>query len=974
MSLADWIQGAFPSSGLGLLADFANPPISARPKLRWWWPHGVVDVDEIKAEIDEMLEGGFGGAEINDVHPSIHVSMDPAGHGWATGPWLDAIRAASDHAKSRGFQIDVALGPSYPASVPTLSPDDPGAEKEVVTGRAYVVSGATYSGPVPAPYTAAGPGVNNETLIALQAWRVHNGSLTTAVPVVLDLGTKVDLLKQVSGGNITFTPPVDGSNSTWVVISYRMRGTGQLAEAGPHNTHDGAVIDHLSLAGIQASTDYWDQNILSPELKSLFHEIGGSFFEDSIELEYSTLWTPRLRCEFKRRMGYDLYTVLPAIVQEKQKNAFSFSDAEVTRGVINDFWDTMGQLYVDYHAKHMREWSAAQGMKFRAQTYGLPTEAMASSAAVDIPEGESLGFKNMGDYRSLAGAANMKGLSLISNEACAFAASAYTVTLKLLLQTLNPIFTSGNNHQVFHGFSYKAAETAQWPGFAAFTPYSGNIGYSESWGPRIPLWRHMSDTMGYVGRVQAVLQRGQPKHDVAFFEQKGYVGAGYNSPWFADSGTMLGWSLNIIGPSLLDLPSATVRDKLLAPDGPGYQLLAFEGDAFTSSREPMAKLSSAKKILEFAKAGLPILIAGDWSVVNSYGYGESPKTPEITSIFAEILSHPNVATVATRDDFGPGVAKIGVVPRVQYNSSQLISYQRVDGDLDHFLLVAASPATYAVSTKTKVTAVEADVLLPRRSKDGVPFLMDLWTGDVTPVGQYEEISDTQIKVHVSLRAYQGMMITVAPVAKAPVHAVRSTAQSVQRKDAGLFVRSNITATVSSELSSGEVITSVFDNIPAAQELKNWTLHVQDWQPTSDLNSTDTIYVNHTLQLDTLAPWTNFTELQDVSGLGWYTTSFDLGESWPADAGAMLSIPSIVGSFRLTLNGQKLPPQDQLDVNFDVGPWLRKGVNTIEIEVATTLLNRLRITQAGVYGVATRQAYGLVGPISLSPYREAKIAS
>ncbi len=319
------------------------------------------------------------------------------------------------------------------------------------------------------------------------------------------------------------------------------------------------------------------------------------------------------------------------------------------------------------------------------------------------------------------------------------------------------------------------------------------------------------------------------------------------------------------------------------------------------------------------------------------------------------------------------MAKISVLPAVQYNSSQLISYQRVDGDLDHFLLVAASPATFAVSTKTKVFAVEADVLLPRRSKSGVPLIMDLWTGDMTPIGNYEEVSDTQVRVHVSLQAYQGMMITMAPLSQVPVHAVSSMAQSVHRKDAGLFVRSNVTGSFSSELSSGETVASVIDTLPAVIELKNWTLQVQDWQPTSDINSTDTIYVNHTLQMDTLAPWTSFPELQDASGMGWYTTSFDLGSEWPADAGAMLSIPNFVGSFRLTLNGEKLPPQDQLDVLFDVGPWLKQGVNTIEVEVATTLLNRMRVAEPSVYGIATRQAYGLVSPLDLMPYREAKIA-
>lgn len=81
---------------------------------------------------------------------------------------------------------------------------------------------------------------------------------------------------------------------------------------------------------------------------------------------------------------------------------------------------------------------------------------------------------------------------------------------------------------------------------------------------------------------------------------------------------MMGWSLNIIGPSLLDLPSATVRDKRLAPDGPAYRLLAFEEDTF-ASKATVAKLASTKKILEFARAGLPMLIVGNWSSVTAYG-------------------------------------------------------------------------------------------------------------------------------------------------------------------------------------------------------------------------------------------------------------------------------------------------------------------------------------------------------------------
>jgi hypothetical protein len=81
----------------------------------------------------------------------------------------------------------------------------------------------------------------------------------------------------------------------------------------------------------------------------------------------------------------------------------------------------------------------------------------------------------------------------------------------------------------------------------------------------------------------------------------------------------IGWSLNIIDDSALDLPSAVVRNGRFAPDGPAYKLFAFEGDAYTSTREAVVKWDTAGKIHAIAKTGIPMLIIGNWTVVNSYG-------------------------------------------------------------------------------------------------------------------------------------------------------------------------------------------------------------------------------------------------------------------------------------------------------------------------------------------------------------------
>ena len=53
---------------------------------------------------------------------------------------------------------------------------------------------------------------------------------------------------------------------------------------------------------------------------------------------------------------------------------------------------------------------------------------MQASALLDIPEGESLGFKNLDDYRRQAGARDMAGNTILSNEAGATAGGAYSTT------------------------------------------------------------------------------------------------------------------------------------------------------------------------------------------------------------------------------------------------------------------------------------------------------------------------------------------------------------------------------------------------------------------------------------------------------------------------------------------------------------------------------------------------------------------
>jgi len=126
---------------------------------------------------------------------------------------------------------------------------------------------------------------------------------------------------------------------------------------------------------------------------------------------------------------------------------------------------------------------------------------------------------------------------------------------------------------------------------------------------------------GYIGRVQYIIRRGVLKHDVAFFRQKGHVGSGSGASFFTTPGVFKGWGLGFVSPSLLRLPSAYARNKRLAPDGPDFGLLRFEGDSFASGATVLT-LGSATKLLSCAKDDHSMLVAGDRSNATAYGYGE----------------------------------------------------------------------------------------------------------------------------------------------------------------------------------------------------------------------------------------------------------------------------------------------------------------------------------------------------------------
>ncbi|KAL4909501.1 hypothetical protein BDW74DRAFT_187585 [Aspergillus multicolor] len=550
------------------------------PRFCCSWPGGWIEPEVFKGEIEAIALAGFRGAEISDVRDSIPEAMDPQVYGWAQERWNAGALAAYQAGQDQGIHIDYTLEPHWPTGVPGYTPDTVETAKELIHGQILLQAGTNYSGPLPLP--VANPSGQN------------NGNPNDS--------TVTDVSQHYKNETLTWTVPPDGP---YVIVAIYGRGTGQvhnmydMNSKGPQLTEPAPayIVDHLFVAGMRASVKYWNEHVLTDELRPLMNTSQGSLSEDSLELKLKQYWTPSFLDEFEKRRGYDLTPYLLYLL--KDTNNFS-GDSVIAQMVDYDFYSTVTDLYIDYRLTYLQ--------RFRSHT----------------PE----------SFRVLATGRDVSSrTTILSNEISAYQGEAYGVTWGFLLGTANFDTSLGASQSVIHGFPYSDSPTSVWPGFAPFTSLgTSSNGFADAWGPRQPQWLFARNASSYMPQSQALMQNGSASVDIAIL----------NLDW----GVTAAWD----DAELLAEYSATVRNGCLIPGGPDYKALVL--DNVTS-----LNLDSARDILSYAEEGLPIVIVGSTpNQTQSLCTSCHEASSQLNDMFEAILAFPlvrytdsdNVTTVTTR--------------------------------------------------------------------------------------------------------------------------------------------------------------------------------------------------------------------------------------------------------------------------------------------------------------------------------------
>ena len=753
-------------------AAFADPPADVRPKIRWWWSTPY-EAQEFREEIRAFAEAGFGGAE-------VAFNAD----GWGTAEQRAMLRESLLEAQRAGIKLDMTLGAEWPVRTPTTGPGSGLAEQELQYGRTDLAGPSVFEGVPPRPFDDP-ENARGGKLIAVTAARVISEGPPVTEPgtppersTVLDPTSLTDLTPRLRGdGTLRWQVP----EGEWILFGFWQRDAAE------------GVMDHLNLDATRAVASYLDEHQIGAENASLLPVAARHFFEDSLELDVQELlWTERFAEEFEQRRGYDPTKFLPLFFIQGQNRYWvpdqtPPADFDLPNGagdrLRHDYFETLTDLYIDYHIAGFAEWARTHGMQYRTQpAFGNAFDVSRSARAVarlgGIADDESLNagdpapydeddpFRSYGfvktpqdwqfamdHYRTVVGGSHQGGQNEVSSELGAVFFEEFMTGLEDYEPIMDKQWAAGLTRPIVHGYAYQAPGSP-WPGAQRFFGIVSASWHHRTW----PQWPHFRPLNDYWARGSLVLEQGKPRTDVAIYRD-GFVTTAANYPpsifgqVFSGQATFplevphntpffhtrplerRGYTLEYLDPVGVREPAAA-GDGVLYPDGPGYRALiiderALPEDTATGDR-PTGAARSGRRL-----RGIPARP------------GNQPPPDVERGSSGAARRGPSTAGAERRPRRRPGhvaraLARLGVQPAARWSRNLPVFSQRrqIDGTEYWYLWNAGSRTEHFRASFHAA---------------GTPSRLDLWTGEITPLAVYRRTRD-RTRVPLTLRPSETTVI------------------------------------------------------------------------------------------------------------------------------------------------------------------------------------------------------------------------
>ncbi len=291
------------SLSLAIHPTFTHPPISSRPKFRYWFPDASISPSVVQSDIAALASISAGGLQFlgfyNQGFPPISTNWST--YGFGTPAYKSLLRAALQTAAQHNLTFDIALGPNTAHGVPAV-PRTEGLAMELVYGLKFLnASSQTRAGRIPQPVLEFnhdplngwvhepenwGPSEHVATVVAkVRARNRRTGGRRPTEQIVIDKESVVDVTNlTTTAGELEWTTPALGAgesrNLNWVVVSFYQRYSNERScvsvPGAPNWVGNGSwMVDHFSAAGAKKMASFWDENVFDDkEVDGLMRRVG----------------------------------------------------------------------------------------------------------------------------------------------------------------------------------------------------------------------------------------------------------------------------------------------------------------------------------------------------------------------------------------------------------------------------------------------------------------------------------------------------------------------------------------------------------------------------------------------------------------------------------------------------------------------------------------------------------------------------
>nr|WP_306663947.1 glycosyl hydrolase [Robertmurraya korlensis] len=944
-------------------------------------------------------------------------------YGMGSEEWSRSIRTILKKANELGIRVDfhISVNNGSNTHVPGISPNDDAASKTLVHKATTVTDAVNNLPPLSEITPATATYVSN---IDGSTQNIQDHFYAALLVNVTEKNKKVNKLIEADGlsgerrgkaGITTFDANYDiidpnktidvsalynpettlsernkvkdeikkvyNGEGNWEILGFWWRGEG--ASISGVTKYPSYKIDYFSQAGTDAVMDYYEKDIFRlgqpgyEDMKNLLKKNGGHIFSDSYGA--SANWALELPEKFKELTGKEITKYLPAIfyatndTNASTKFGFAFSDGSEV-DVLEEIRQAMTDLHVKYHLEGLTKRSNELGLLYRAQVVYATSrlDMIQAAAAVDVPDVESLNLVDSIDYYTAMSSANhLLGKDEVSNELSATYGTkigAYALPIKTVVDQANRAFAAGINQSLLHTYAYSYMDTpgnanAMWPGRSPF----GNF-FSEAWKDNMPQWEHMDILGDYLARTSFAIREGTTKRDIAVYKHSYWWPRHVSGIWRDPELSDAGFTYDFLSPASLDLPEATVKNGKLASNTAEYQAFVFDTTNTKDMQDvgnALMTLSAVKKMVEYANAGLPIIMVGSYPT-GMPGIVTNQEKAEFDSAITKLKKSKNVVVVASQGEVPSALTKLKVAPYAENKTPErIMSYRTKTEDADIYYVynrsrnyVEGIDSTFHNSLtnygykKEDGGTVTTKIAL---TGEGVPYTLNAYTGKIERIGNYEVDSNGKIVVEVTLDVNDATLIAVAP--KNWVNGDQVSKKQISLQDS--IVVDNWDLEIKSFTNKND-ISAVG---PDASEMKYTTISNISLPTLKTWTELGTIKATVTEEDGTVS--TKDVDLGTISGVGNYSTTLTLPSSWKEKNGAYLTIENSYDTVRVSINGVELPNVNPLSLKTDISGLLTSGDNTIEIETVTTLGNALSTIRPAFYN--RKNDYGITGQVKIIPF-------